>query len=275
MTGSMPLTTGMDTGNDAHFTVFTTPKNSAMMGHYPDSVPHKQPTLRETAEPHGAVPRSAGSSNGLSPQEGIFGLLNHRVGSGSHELPRNLSPHDHSRPLKPDFGEHERSQNKLYEQCLYGEAWCGMVAFYALLPQANLEDCLAIAKDDTYLATKRLFRAQQVKNTIANEKDRRMMRAALTSRAAGIPAAVPQEPRVGDWAKAPCADGNNTAQGLGPHMETCTLSGGQTAPAVVSSSQQGGHSPRLAAQVAAADTTTESWHSAPSTQCASKPVVCT
>ena len=81
MTGSMPLTTRMDTGNDNHAAcaVFTTPINSATIGHYPDSVPHKHPTLRKTAEPHGAVPRSAGSSNGLSPQKGIFGLLNHRV----------------------------------------------------------------------------------------------------------------------------------------------------------------------------------------------------
>ena len=57
-------------------------------------------------------------------------------------------------------------------------------------------------------------------------------------------------------------------------MQTCTLSEGQTAPAVVSSSQQGGHSPRLAAQTAAADTAAESWHSAPSTPRASKPVIC-
>ena len=51
---------------------------------------------------------------------GIFGLLNHRVGPTYDELARNSSPHDHSRSLRPDFGEHERSQNSLYEQCLAG-----------------------------------------------------------------------------------------------------------------------------------------------------------
>ena len=234
----MPLTTGIDTGNDNQVAVFTTPTNSATIGHLSDSVPHKQPTLRETAEPHDAVPGSAGSSNGLSPHEGIFGLLNHRVGPRYHELPRNSSPHDHSRSLRPDFGEHERSQNKLYEQCLYGEAWCGMVAFCALLPQADLDGYLAAAKDNTYLARQTLFRAQQVQNAIADEKGRRAMRALLASRAAGMPAAVSREPKVGDWARAPRADGSSAVQSLGPRIQTCTLSEGQTAPAVVSSSQR-------------------------------------
>ena len=270
----MPLTTGIGTENDNQVAVFTTPTNSATIGHLPDSVPHKQPTLRETAKPHDAVPGSADGSNGLSPHEGIFDLLNHRVGPTYDELPRNSSPHNHSRSLRPDFGEHERSQNKLYEQCLYGEAWCGMVAFSASLPQADLDNYMARARDDTYLATKTLFRAQQVQNGLAAEQDRRDMRALLASRAAGMPAAVPREPKVGDWAKAPRADGNSAVQSLGPRIQTCTLSEDQTAPAVVSSSQQGGHSPRLAAQAAAADTA-ESWHSAPSTPRASKPVICT
>ena len=154
-----------------------TPTNSATIGHLPDSVPHKQPTLRETAKPHDAVPGSADGSNGLSPHEGIFDLLNHRVGPTYDELPRNSSPHDRSHSLRPDFGEHERSQNKLYGQCLYGEAWCGMVAFSALLPEADLDDYMATARDDTYLARQTLFRAQQVQNAIADEKGRRAMRA--------------------------------------------------------------------------------------------------
>ena len=271
----MPLTTGIGTENNNQVAVFTTPTNSATIGHLIDSVPHKQPTLRETAKPHDAVPGSADGSNGLSPHEGIFDLLNHRVGPTYDELPRNSSPHNHSRSFRPDFGEHERSQNELYEQCLYGEAWCGMVAFCALLQQDDLDDYLAAAKDNTYLARQTLFRAEQVQNAIADEKDRRAMRALLASRTAGIPAAVSREPRVGDWARAPRANGSSAVQSLRPRIQTCTLSEGQTAPAVVSSSQQGGHSPRLAAQAAAADTAAESWHSAPSTPRASKPVVCT
>ena len=77
----MPLTTGIGTGNNNQVAVFTTPTNSATIGHLSDSVPHKQPTLHETAKPHDAVPGSAGGSNGLSPHEGIFDLLNHRVGT--------------------------------------------------------------------------------------------------------------------------------------------------------------------------------------------------
>ena len=156
----MPLTTGIGTENDNQVAVFTTPTNSATIGHLPDSVPHKQPTLRRTAKPHDAVPGSADGSNGLSPHEGIFDLLNHRVGPTYDELPRNSSPHNHSRSFRPDFGEHERSQNKLYEQCLYGEAWCGMVAFSASLPQADLDSYKARARNDWDLARQTLFRAQ-------------------------------------------------------------------------------------------------------------------
>ena len=153
MAGSMPLTTGIDTGNGNQVAVFTTPTNSATIGHLSDSVPHKQPTLRETAKPHDAVPGSADGSNGLSPHEGIFDLLNHRVGPTYDELSRNSSPHDHSRSLRPDFAEHERSQNKLYEQCLYREAWCGMVAFCVLLQQDDLEGYLAAGVESPASAT--------------------------------------------------------------------------------------------------------------------------
>ena len=152
-----------------------------------------------------------------------------------------------------------------------------MVAFCALLQQDDLDGYLAAAKDNTYLARQTLFRAEQVQNAIADEKGRRAMRALLrlTSGTAGIPAAVSREPKVGDWARAPRADGSSTVQSLAPRIQTCTLSEGQTAPAVVSSSQQGGNSPRLAARAAATDTAAEGWHSAPSTPRASKPVVCT
>ena len=61
-----------------------------------------------------------------------------------------------------------------------------------------LDDYMATARDDTYLARQTLFRAQQVQNAIADEKDKRAMRALLTSRTAGIPAAVSRD-RAEGW----------------------------------------------------------------------------